>query len=297
MINEHKKGVKAIKYNAKPRNFVAKNAGSTTSGAGAHKDKKKAMKQGEIKHKAKELAESVPYDQKLNFLLKAAVIKDKIRESVTTEGAKVDRQAKHITASMMKKGKSRDEAEAIAWAHIKHPKKKKVKEENAEYDDEAGMARNSLKTMHRAIIGLTKTIDQGDNLPEWCQEKLSLAEDYLVTVWDYLQSEQGVAEAGYGRNRGYTQGFASPNAPSLGGNKYDSDGNQLGGGHDEYHVPDPVDNATWFIRINGKLLKDRDGSPYHYRNKEAAAKAARTMMAKPFNAGKKFTLTTSHSDA
>ena len=374
MINEHKKGVKAIKYNAKPRNFVAKNAGSTTSGAGAHKDKKKAMKQGEIKHKAKELAESVPYDQKLNFLLKAAVIKDKIRESVTTEGAKVDRQAKHITASMMKKGKSRDEAEAIAWAHIKHPKKKKVKEENAEYDDEAGMARNSLKTMHRAIIGLAKTIDQGDNLPEWCQEKLSLAEDYLVTVWDYLQSEQGVAEgqlefntpdpvvvvqdlkgnildkinlsvavqkyklgaaqniknqlahqnyttignyvivspmsgqpqdattqgvaeAGYGRNRGYTQGFASPNAPSLGGNKYDSDGNQLGGGHDEYHVPDPVDNATWFIRINGKLLKDRDGSPYHYRNKEDAAKAARTMMAKPFNAGKKFTLTTSHSDA
>jgi hypothetical protein len=194
MINEHKKGVKAIKYNAKPRNFVAKNAGATTSGAGAHKDKKKAMKQGEVKHKAKELAESIPYDQKLNFLLKAAVIKDKIRESVTTEGAKVDRQARHITASMMKKGKSRDEAEAIAWAHIKHPKKKKVKEENAEYDDEAGMARSSLKTMHRAIIGLAKTINNGDNLPEWCQEKLSLAEDYLVTVWDYLQSKQGVSE-------------------------------------------------------------------------------------------------------
>ena len=42
---------------AKPRNFVAKNA--TTSGAGAHKDKKKADKQGDVKHKAKalELAE------------------------------------------------------------------------------------------------------------------------------------------------------------------------------------------------------------------------------------------------
>ena len=41
----------------KPRNFVAKNA--TTSGAGAHKDKKKADKQGDVKHKAKalELAE------------------------------------------------------------------------------------------------------------------------------------------------------------------------------------------------------------------------------------------------
>ena len=34
---------------SKPRNFVAKNA--TTSGAGAHKDKKKAAKQGDVKHK------------------------------------------------------------------------------------------------------------------------------------------------------------------------------------------------------------------------------------------------------
>jgi hypothetical protein len=39
----------------KPRNFVAKNAINT--GAGAHKDKKKAAKQGDIKHKNKALAE------------------------------------------------------------------------------------------------------------------------------------------------------------------------------------------------------------------------------------------------
>jgi len=38
----------------KPRNFVAKNAINT--GAGAHKDKKKAMKQGDLKHKKKEYA-------------------------------------------------------------------------------------------------------------------------------------------------------------------------------------------------------------------------------------------------
>ena len=46
------------------------------------------------------------------------------KEKGVAEGAKVDRQAKHITASMMKKGKSKKDAEAIAWAHIKHPKKK-----------------------------------------------------------------------------------------------------------------------------------------------------------------------------
>jgi tRNA 2-selenouridine synthase SelU len=46
------------------------------------------------------------------------------KEQGVAEGAKVDRQAKHITTSMMKKGKSKKDAEAIAWAHIKHPKKK-----------------------------------------------------------------------------------------------------------------------------------------------------------------------------
>lgn len=46
---------KQSKEAPKPRNFVAKNAINT--GAGAHKDKKKAAKQGDIKHKAKELAE------------------------------------------------------------------------------------------------------------------------------------------------------------------------------------------------------------------------------------------------
>lgn len=38
----------------KPRNFVAKNA--KMSGAGTHKDKKKAEKQGDVKHKNKQVA-------------------------------------------------------------------------------------------------------------------------------------------------------------------------------------------------------------------------------------------------
>ena len=42
---------------AKPRNFVAKNA--KMGGAGAHKDKKKAEKQGDVKHKNK----SIPMDE------------------------------------------------------------------------------------------------------------------------------------------------------------------------------------------------------------------------------------------
>ena len=42
---------------SKPRNFVAKN--QKTAGAGAHKDKKRAEKQGDVKHKAKQFEQGV----------------------------------------------------------------------------------------------------------------------------------------------------------------------------------------------------------------------------------------------
>ena len=62
---------------------------------------------------------------------------------------------------------------------------------NGEYDDEAGMADNNIETMKRAVDGLDGLIHQGDNLPEWCQEKIAVAKSMLVTVWDYMASEEG----------------------------------------------------------------------------------------------------------
>ena len=71
--------------------------------------------------------------------------------------------------------------------------KKGVAEEyNPEYDDEAGMADNNLSTLRRAVDGLDDLIDTGDNLPEWCQEKIAVAKSMLVTVWNYMESEDDV---------------------------------------------------------------------------------------------------------
>ena len=61
---------------------------------------------------------------------------------------------------------------------------------NAEYDDEAGMADNNLETLERAVEGIDDLIQSGDNLPEWCQEKIAVAKSMLVTVWDYMKSEE-----------------------------------------------------------------------------------------------------------
>jgi hypothetical protein len=50
----------------KPRNFVAKNA--KMGGAGQHKDKKKAEKQGDLKHKNKQFEEDVADEGVFSFL-------------------------------------------------------------------------------------------------------------------------------------------------------------------------------------------------------------------------------------
>lgn len=65
-----------------------------------------------------------------------------------------------------------------------------MKDYNPEYDDEAGMADNNLETLKRAVSGLDELIGAGDNLPEWCQEKIAVAKSMLVTVWDYMRSEE-----------------------------------------------------------------------------------------------------------
>ncbi len=65
-----------------------------------------------------------------------------------------------------------------------------AEELNPEYDDEAGMADNNLETLERAIQGIDEIIQPGDNLPEWCQEKIAVAKSMLVAVWDYMKSEE-----------------------------------------------------------------------------------------------------------
>ena len=59
-----------------------------------------------------------------------------------------------------------------------------------EYDDEAGMAENNLETLERAVQGIDELISAGDNLPEWCQEKIAVSKSMLVAVWDYMKSEE-----------------------------------------------------------------------------------------------------------
>ncbi len=64
---------------SKPRNFVAKN--QKTGGAGAHKDKKKAEKQGDVKHKLKQFEDAEPMDREFALVKKLGRLGERIVEN------------------------------------------------------------------------------------------------------------------------------------------------------------------------------------------------------------------------
>ena len=47
-----------------------------------------------------------------------------------------------------------------------------------------------------------------------------------------------------------------------------------GGANDENHALDQQ-SSTWYIRLNDKLIRDKQGNPYSFQSKAAASKAAR----------------------
>jgi hypothetical protein len=69
--------------------------------------------------------------------------------------------------------------------------------DNAEYNDEAGMFKNDLQTIQRVSTHLEKAIYDNENLPEWCQAKISQAKGMVVAVMDYMvsQHENGIVDA------------------------------------------------------------------------------------------------------
>ena len=60
----------------------------------------------------------------------------------------------------------------------------------SEYDQEGDMAKTQLRTMMDAAKELNKMLGDDDNLPEWCQNKITKATDYIDSVRDYLKSEK-----------------------------------------------------------------------------------------------------------
>ena len=66
--------------------------------------------------------------------------------------------------------------------------------DKGEYDREGEMAKQQIHTIMRAAKKLHSMLGDDDNLPEWVQKKITLAQNYIDGVADYMASQR--AEAG-----------------------------------------------------------------------------------------------------
>jgi hypothetical protein len=65
----------------------------------------------------------------------------------------------------------------------------KEAKEKTEYDYEGDMARSQLQSIVMNAQKVHDMLKDNDNLPEWVQSKITLAEDYILTVSNYMATE------------------------------------------------------------------------------------------------------------
>lgn len=74
----------------------------------------------------------------------------------------------------------------------KQKKAGEVKEDKdkGEYDEEGKMMKDQLDVIMDAADEIYDIVDDDDNLPEWCQNKITKAADYIDSVRDYMMSQE-----------------------------------------------------------------------------------------------------------
>ena len=93
----------------------------------------------------------------------------------------VDRDGKKLTVQKSMHHDSevaKDSASAVKEA-----------KEKTEYDYEGDMARSQLQSIVMNAQKVHDMLKDNDNLPEWVQSKITLAEDYILTVSNYMATE------------------------------------------------------------------------------------------------------------
>jgi hypothetical protein len=92
--------------------------------------------------------------------------------------------------TIIKKGTNiKKKISADAYNVFKHHGFRKEEKNSQEYDYEGDMAKSDLRSIMHNAKELHDMIEDNTNLAEWCQSKITLSEDYLSTVTNYMRSE------------------------------------------------------------------------------------------------------------
>jgi hypothetical protein len=122
----------------KPRNFVAKNAINT--GAGAHKDKKKAAKQGDVKHK-----KTMAYEDRIDEKAKS-----KAQQKFMGMVYAAKKGEKPASPEVAKAAKGMSKKSAKDYAQTKH----KGKPEHVKEDGDGGSGGATAGSTTSAMVGV-----------------------------------------------------------------------------------------------------------------------------------------------
>ena len=109
-----------------------------------------------------------------------------LREKTLTPAEKKKRE--EIAKAMERENPGMDMKKKMAIATWQAKKVAEAKDPN-EYDKEGEMMKNQLRQICSANEKLMKMVGDDDNLPEWVQNKVTKATDYIRSVRDYLDAE------------------------------------------------------------------------------------------------------------
>jgi hypothetical protein len=150
------------------------------------------------------MAESVDLDMRLQQLVRAGLMPSNtiplLRKAITKiqggyplQGAERDVMANFLNSMMfivLGDDSIFNKARVGAKSYATEAKEKQ------EYDYEGDMAMSQLKSIIANSQRMHDSMSEDTNLPEWVQSKITLAEDYISTAANYLQSEMNEGKRG-----------------------------------------------------------------------------------------------------
>ena len=174
-------------------------------------------------------------------------------------------------------------------------------------DHEVEMARSELfaaakdaQRIYKMLQGRTE--DEG--LMGWQQSYITLAADYLNSVAGSLEHDAATEGAGViaGGMSNFEEGYNPLDDERREQAKMDAEKRRFKKDELEAELAGEEERARrynqgpWYVRIEGKIVKDKNKKPYTFNTHQAANNAALTMMKRDWNKGKKISLTRSPTD-
>ena len=100
-------------------------------------------------------------------------------------------QAKRLQRGADKRReRERDQEVQAALSPAKRRRMETEDYDQDEYDEEGEMAQSQSRTIADAAAELESMLDADENLPEWVQKKISLAQEYIDSARDYLAANR-----------------------------------------------------------------------------------------------------------